>query len=336
MNDNVDNSSQYVMLEPLNNIKSFGPTPDTFSLYLQTSFNVIMGVIIVMSVFRIIYGGMIFMTSDIVMNKLKGKEAIVGSLKGIFLAVVTWLLLYTINPDILNNKVGRIISDGVVTAGQGLGNVVGGVGVGGIGGAGSGGVAGRGCDNVSSSIEKNKSGQNVCLGQTCSKTCIFDQNTINIAQNEASKAGIDYRIVLSISCRESSGQISAVGNHANNGYPDCGLMQINMQSRGLKSCPSDIMDIRANVQEGIRLYKSKLSSARSYTTVSQTSQAFASYNCCSDGTSPNSASVSCNPDSGYTSPIPKWACPIDPGTSSFNMCNVRNYACDVDACLSKY
>ena len=134
MNDNVDNSSQYVMLEPLNNIKSFGPTPDTFSLYLQTSFNVIMGVIIVMSVFRIIYGGMIFMTSDIVMNKLKGKEAIVGSLKGIFLAVVTWLLLYTINPDILNNKVGRIISDSVVTAGQGLGAVVGRVGEGGIGG----------------------------------------------------------------------------------------------------------------------------------------------------------------------------------------------------------
>ena len=221
----------------------------------------------------------------------------------------------------------------MVTAGQGLGAVVGRVGE---GGASSGGVAGRGCDNVSSSIEKNKSGQNVCLGQTCSKTCIFDQNTINIAQNEASKAGIDYRIVLSISCRESSGQVNAVGNHANNGYPDCGLMQINMQGRGLKSCPSDIMDIRANVQEGIRLYKSKLSSARSYTTVSQTSQAFAAYNCCSDGTSPNSASVSCNTDSGYTNPIPKWACPIDPGTSSFNMCNVRNYACDVDACLSKY
>lgn len=328
----TDKSPEYIMLEPINGISSFGPTPDTFSLYLQTSFNVIMGVIIVMSVFRIIYGGMIFMTSDIVMNKLKGKEAIVSSLKGVFLAIVTWLLLYTINPDILNNKVGRILSDGVVSVGRGVSDVVGGI----NNRVSSGGIAGRGCDNVSSSIEKNKSGQNMCLGQICSKACIFDQNTINIAKDEANRAGIDYRVVLSISCRESSGQINAVGNHANNGYPDCGLMQINMQSRGIKSCSPDIMDLRANIKEGIKLYKKNLSSTKTYSSVSQFSQAFAAYNCCADGTSPNSQSVSCNNDSGYTNPIPKWACPLDPGTSNFNMCNVRNYACDVESCLSKY
>ena len=324
---------QYTLLEPINNVGSVGISPTSFSDYIQSSFNVLFGVFIVWSVFRLAYGGVLFMTSDIINKKIDGKEMIINSIKYISLALITYSIMFFVNPDILDNKITNIIKGGVVTIGRGVGEAVRGTVVGGVG---SGGVGGRECDDPALVIEKLKTGKNICSATTCSKTCKFTSDIIDIAKKEAKSAGIDYRIVLAISCRESTGNINAVGNHANNGYADCGLMQINMKGKGSNSCTSEIMNVENNIKEGIRLYKSKLSTARSYKSAENYTQALASYNCCSNGENPNDKSASCNSSNGFTDTIPKWACPIDPGTAAFNMCNVKNYACDVTACIENY
>lgn len=328
----MNNTPQYTLLEPISGVgSSANLDSNSFANYLQNSFNLIFGVIIVLSVFRVMYGGALFLTSDVVIGKMKGKDIIVNSLRGIFLALITYSIMYWINPEMLNNKIGSILSDGGRVVGEKVKEVIGNVGV----SINSGGPAARSCDSVASSIDKLKTGQNVCAGASCSKTCSFTSEIVNAIKAEATSANIDYRIVMALACRESTGNPNAVGNHANNGYPDCGLMQINMSGRG-NSCSPEIMDINNNIREGIKLYKSKLTTAKSYNTVDRNSQAFASYNCCSNGENPNSQSNSCNTATGFTESIPKWACPIDPGTGSFNMCAVKSYACDVTACIAKY
>ena len=326
-------AASYTLLEPINGNKELSIAPSSFSTYLQSSFNVILGVMLVISVFRVMYGGAIFMTTDIVINKTKAKEIIINSLRGVFLAMITWGVLFFINPDTVNNNLGRIVLESGGKVVSGVGSVIGAA-AGEV--TGSGGVSGVACDSTAAAIEKVKAGQNMCSGQSCSKTCSFDASTASIIKDEASRANIDYRVLMAIACRESSGDINAVGNHAQNGYKDCGLMQINMKSFGTTSCTPEIMDIRRNVQEGIKLFKQKVGNTYTYANVSMTSQVFAAYNCCANGDNPNSTSVSCNSSTGFDKPIPKWACPIDPGSSAFNMCNVRNYACDVESCISKY
>ena len=346
----------YTLLEPINGVRSIPITPTSFADYIQSTFNVLFGIFIVWSIFRLAYGGVLFMTSDIINKKLLGKEMIINSIKYFFLAVFTYTIFFIINPDILNNKITNIVKDGAVAVGSGVMDVVknnsggalgsggSGVGVGGVGGSGS--VSGRACDNVSLVIEKVKTSKDICSNTTCSKTCKFSNEIISTIKKEAAAAGIDYKIILAISCRESSGNVNAIGNHANNGYADCGLMQINMKSKiGVSTnnqssnyCSPEIMNLENNIKEGIKLYKSKLSTARNYNRniISLQSQALASYNCCSNGENPNDKSASCTVSTGFVDSIPKWACPIDPGTASFNMCNVRNYACDVTACIDRY
>ena len=59
------------------------------------------------------------------MGKMKGKETIINSLRGILLAMTTWSLLYFINPDILKNNVTKIVTDGVSGVVREVGGVVG-------------------------------------------------------------------------------------------------------------------------------------------------------------------------------------------------------------------
>ncbi len=176
-------------------------------------------------------------------------------------------------------------------------------------------------------------GDGLCGGTFCKGLCNFKADIKQIAVSEARSAGVDPSIILALICRESSGNPEAKGVHANNGNPDCGLMQINSQS-----CTADIMDPTNNVRAGIQLYKAKLASVSSYSYAgtNKPTLAFAAYNCCANGDNPNSKSADCNLGTGWSMDLPKWACPINPGTGSFNMCAVKNYTCDVTACAREY
>jgi hypothetical protein len=170
-------------------------------------------------------------------------------------------------------------------------------------------------------------------GTTCNKTCDLSA-FMPIIKEVSSNNGIDYRVIASLICKESSGNPKAeqVGN--NNGSRDCGLMQINVRG----SCDASLLDPKTNIEKGVALYKQKLSqvSSFSYGSIPKEVMAFASYNCCGNGDNPNAKSVDCNSTSGFPTTPPKWACPINPGTGSSNMCAVKNYACDVYNCIVRY
>ncbi len=177
-----------------------------------------------------------------------------------------------------------------------------------------------------------RNGGQVCSGAVCKGVCRFDPGVRRIAIDEAQKAGVEYGIVLALICRESSGIIDKIGTLAKRGV-DCGLMQINSTT-----CTQSIMDPATNIRLGIDKYKKALASASSYNYVGIQKQtlAFASYNCCVEKTSPNAASSDCNTKTGWVNDLPRWACPTNPGEKPFNMCDVKNYACDVTACSTKY
>jgi hypothetical protein len=50
----------------------------------------------------ILLGGVQYMTSEAMGSKEAGKEKIKNALWGLRLAIISWLILSTINPDLLN------------------------------------------------------------------------------------------------------------------------------------------------------------------------------------------------------------------------------------------
>ncbi len=95
----------YCLLEPLpGGFTEVAPTTGLAS-YLSIIFKVILGIITVLSVVMIIVGGVQYLTTDAIGGKEYGKETITNAIGGLVLALGSWLLLNTINPDLLSLKI---------------------------------------------------------------------------------------------------------------------------------------------------------------------------------------------------------------------------------------
>ena len=90
--------TKYVMLEALPNINKEGTT---FSDYLSGLFKLSMGLAVVLAVFQISHGGFLYITSDSFMKTTKGKDKVVGAVTGLLILLTSYLLLNTINPDLI-------------------------------------------------------------------------------------------------------------------------------------------------------------------------------------------------------------------------------------------
>jgi len=87
--------------------------------------------------------------------------------------------------------------------------------------------------------------------------------------------------------------------------------------------------------EGTRILKSSYDTAKSMSsqygkTVTVMELTGAIYN---GGQGQSGASSDCKTSDGWPV-IPKWGCPINPGTATFNACSIRSYACDIEKCGS--
>ena len=51
----------------------------------------------------IVMGGLEYMTSELISSKEEGKKKILGAIFGLVLALGAYILLFTINPDLLNS-----------------------------------------------------------------------------------------------------------------------------------------------------------------------------------------------------------------------------------------
>ena len=70
-------------------------------LFLNQAFQFGLAVAAALSVIMIVWGGVEIMLSEGPWGKLNGKEKIWNAIWGLGLALVSWLILYIINPDIL-------------------------------------------------------------------------------------------------------------------------------------------------------------------------------------------------------------------------------------------
>ncbi len=264
----------------------------------------------------------------------KSNEAIRGATLGILGIFIMFLFFFTFNRDMIRSDIGlSILSVGnvgntstvktpVVTTGGTKTTT----------------TSSKSCQDVDTVKQSLQTPGGICANTQCRSLlgCNYFPY-LNIAKEEANAAGIDYRLVVAVMCRESGGRpnppvrIGSTGNA--DGSVDCGLMQIN--SKG-GTCSSEILDPRNNIKEGVRKLKSAMSSTgRVYQNVPQIANALAGYNCCANGTRARDQSVSCSQENGFNTAIPKWACPIDPGQGVYNMCAVKDYACEITSCMSK-
>lgn len=105
-----DNS--YVPLAPLPGTTNSGGSVN-LNTYIPGVFNLAIGIAGVLAVLMIVIGGVEYMTTDAIQGKTEGKTRIQNALWGLLLALVSWVMLHTINPNLtvfdLNVKTITII-----------------------------------------------------------------------------------------------------------------------------------------------------------------------------------------------------------------------------------
>ena len=95
---------EYTPLSPLPHTTS-GKTTN-MNIYLLGMFKLLIGVAGVLAVIMIVIGGIQYMSTDAIGDKLDGKGKIQKAVGGLLLAVLSYLLLQTINPNLLKINAG--------------------------------------------------------------------------------------------------------------------------------------------------------------------------------------------------------------------------------------
>lgn len=103
-------SKEYVPLAPLPNKFFPGDAETKYDLpnYLSGMFKILLAVAGLLSVVMIVIGGIEYMSTDAISGKSEGKERITNAVLGLLLALISWLILYTINPKLLEFNLNSV------------------------------------------------------------------------------------------------------------------------------------------------------------------------------------------------------------------------------------
>jgi D-alanyl-D-alanine carboxypeptidase/Type IV secretion system pilin len=103
----TNNYTCYTLLEPLSTGTDITATVKIesggLSAYINTVFIYLLMLIVVVSVFYLIYGGTLYLTTDIISKKFEGKEVIKRVVVGLIFVFSVWTIMNTINPNLLAN-----------------------------------------------------------------------------------------------------------------------------------------------------------------------------------------------------------------------------------------
>lgn len=77
-------------------------TAGNLGKFLSQVFEFGLAIAAALAVIMIVWGGVEIMLSESVFNKTAGKEKVRNAILGLLLALVSWLILYIINPQILD------------------------------------------------------------------------------------------------------------------------------------------------------------------------------------------------------------------------------------------
>ena len=96
--------TNYAKLEP-DAFQGFNTVPtaatSTLAVFLSQAFTFGLAIAAALAVIMIVWGGVQYMLSESLFNKEDGKAKIKNAIWGLLLALVSWLILYTINPNLL-------------------------------------------------------------------------------------------------------------------------------------------------------------------------------------------------------------------------------------------
>lgn len=106
----------YTLLEPVGGQNSIPVSPTGISIYFNNIYSFVLILIAITAVFYLIYGGIVYLTTDIANKQKQGKEIIIRVITGLAFVFCVWVVLNSINPEILKNTLsfGPVIGE-VVT-----------------------------------------------------------------------------------------------------------------------------------------------------------------------------------------------------------------------------
>ena len=320
--------TEYQALEPTIT-SSLGTEPLSFdgssvSFFTSTSFLYTLAfvVIVVAASYRYSVAGMLRMqaTEEGIRKSKEEFKRVTYGLLGVF---GLWLILATVNKDMLTGDVGLSELKATMTTNSGkyipskttspsIGTQTG-----------SGNTPKNCTMTTQDTITAIKSG-NVCGGTTCNgllTTCKY-KDYLPELKTASGNNSEKLKMLIVIMCKESGGNSRSAPPANDNGTYDCGLMQVNKKT----PCTQDDFNPATNIQAGASIFFSN--NPPMYGGVPITASTFAAYNAGNAGA--NSQSNDCNSSIGFTSPVPKWVCPINAG----DMCAVKSYACTLNACVN--
>ncbi len=114
----------YKLLQPLprgdgTDFKTFNTSQkDAFGNYLNILIKIFIGICAVLAMIMIVIGGIEYMTSELISGKAEGKERITNAIFGLLLALGSYAILNTINPQLLDVSLSGLKSAQVQTQTQ--------------------------------------------------------------------------------------------------------------------------------------------------------------------------------------------------------------------------
>lgn len=117
---------EYTVLAPLPGTTIGGGRTATLASYIPGLFRLVLGLASVIAVSYIIFGGFLYISTDAIQGKQDGKKHITNAIYGLIMIGVSWLILYTINPNLLafNLNIGalpaptRLVGGGLAPSSQ--------------------------------------------------------------------------------------------------------------------------------------------------------------------------------------------------------------------------
>ena len=99
-------NQNYCLLAPLPGLGSEVKTDTGVGNYLNTLIRVIIGFMAVLAVVMMVVGGIQYMVSNIAGEKASAKSRMTNAIFGLVLALSSYMILNTINPNLVNLKIG--------------------------------------------------------------------------------------------------------------------------------------------------------------------------------------------------------------------------------------
>ena len=94
-------AGDYTLLAPISGLISVS-TSGGLGEYLSKIYSYSIAIAGVLAVLMLVWGGFKYMTTDSILGKSDGKEIVNNALLGLVLVFASWLILYTINPNLVN------------------------------------------------------------------------------------------------------------------------------------------------------------------------------------------------------------------------------------------